>query len=85
MSGHVVSDTTKGVNPTQKVEGTDSKLGMSGGMLPEMFNFGTLKRHSSEKYTVKYFPYFTSEDIDHVTFSNLLLSVKFQIFLLGTI
>ena len=28
---------------------------------------------------------FTSEDIDHVTFSNLLLSVKFHNFLLGTI
>ena len=36
----------KGVNPSQKVRGTDSKLGRSGGMLPEIFlNFGTLKRH----------------------------------------
>jgi hypothetical protein len=31
------------------------------------------------------FHIFTSEDIDHVTFSNLLLSVKFHNFLLGTI
>ena len=31
------------------------------------------------------FHIFTSEDIDHVTFSNLLLSVKFRNFLLGTI
>ena len=36
----------KGVDPSQKVRGTDSKLGRSGGMLPEIFlNFGTLKRH----------------------------------------
>jgi hypothetical protein len=40
----------------------------------------------TEKYTVRYFPYLHySEDIDHVTFSNLLLSVKFHNFLLGTI
>ena len=33
----------KGVNPSPKVRGTDSKLGRSGGMLPEIFlNFGTL-------------------------------------------
>jgi hypothetical protein len=38
--------TSKGVNPSQKVRGTDSKLGRSGGMLLEFFlNFGTLKRH----------------------------------------
>jgi hypothetical protein len=37
---------SKGVNPSQKVRGTDSKLGRSGGMLPEIFlNFDTLKRH----------------------------------------
>jgi hypothetical protein len=36
----------KGVNPSQKVRGTDSKLGRSEGMLPEIFlNFGTLKGH----------------------------------------
>jgi hypothetical protein len=36
----------KGVNPSQKVRGTDSKLGRSGGMLPEIcLNFGTLKRY----------------------------------------
>ena len=41
--GHVQA---KGVNPSPKVRGTDSKLGRSGGMLPEIFlNFGTLKRH----------------------------------------
>jgi hypothetical protein len=31
------------------------------------------------------FHIFTSEDIDHVTFSNSLLSMKFHNFLLGTI
>jgi hypothetical protein len=40
---------TKGVNLFQKVwGGTDSKLGRSGGILPEIFflNFSTLKLHS---------------------------------------
>ena len=44
--GQSILARTKGVNPSQKVRGTDSKLGRSGGMLPEIFlNFGTLKRH----------------------------------------
>jgi hypothetical protein len=44
--GYFYTPTNKGVNPSQKVRGTDSKLGRSGGMLPEFFlNFGTLKRH----------------------------------------
>ena len=42
----VVTLLGKGVNSSQKVRGTDSKLRRSGGMLPEIFlNFGTLKRH----------------------------------------
>ena len=38
----------KGFNLSQKVGGTDSKLGRSGGMRTEIcfFNFGTLKQHS---------------------------------------
>jgi hypothetical protein len=42
--------------------------------------------YHTEKYTVRYFPFFhifTSEDIDRSRV-NLLLSVKFHNFLLGT-
>jgi hypothetical protein len=42
-----------------------------------------LKNTDSEIFSMIFTIY--SEDIDHVTFSNLLLSVKFHNFLLGTI